>query len=144
RGRRLVVPEGDRRRAREELVERRAERVGGSDLHEPVLDDLVGHVLLAQAAPDLTDLLDGEAAVLRDDERPAVRQLLAQLRHGLALGLGRHGGALQCWRAAGARRWAPGSATRNNPCDGRPDGRWPRPAGIAPTREGGSGPASAC
>ena len=49
-----------------------ADRVLGGDPHQPVLDDAIRHVLLAQGAPDLGDLLDLEAAVLGDDHRPGV------------------------------------------------------------------------
>ena len=52
-----------------------ADRILGGDPHQPVLDDAIRHVLLAQGAPDLGDLLDLEAAVLGDDHRPGVRRV---------------------------------------------------------------------
>ena len=64
-----------------------ADRVLGGDPHQAVLDDAVGHVLLAQGAPDLGDLLHREAAVLGDDQRPGLGELLAQLGDRLSLGL---------------------------------------------------------
>ena len=73
--RRLVVAERDRRRPDEERPEGLPDRVLGGDPHQAVLDDAVGHVLLAQGAADLRDLLDGEAAVLGDDQRPAAGEL---------------------------------------------------------------------
>ena len=44
-------------------------RAFGGDPHQAVLDDVVGHVLLAQRAADLGELAHLEAAVLGDDER---------------------------------------------------------------------------
>ena len=71
-------------------LERLADRVAGGDPQQPVLDDAVRHVLLAQGAPDLGDLLDLEAAVLGDDHRPGVGEFLAQLGDGLPFGLCGH------------------------------------------------------
>src|SRR4029078_12162536 len=81
-----------------------ADRVLGSDSHEPVFDDAVRHVPLAEGAADLRDLLHGEAAVFRDDQRLAAGEALLQLGYRLTLGLRRHGPPL-LRRAAGARRW---------------------------------------
>ena len=74
----------------EQRTEGLADRVFGGDPHQAVLDHAVGHVLLAQGAPDLGDLLHLEAAVLGDDHRPGVGEFLAQLGDGLPFGLRRH------------------------------------------------------
>ena len=86
----LVVAERDRGRSDQQRPERLADRVVGGDPHQPVLDDAIRHVLLAQGAPDLGDLLDLEAAVLGDDHRPGVGEFLAQLGDGLPFGLRGH------------------------------------------------------
>ena len=157
----LVVPEGDGRRSHEQGRDRVGDRaVLRRDPHQAVLHDPVGHVLLAQRAPDLADLLHLEAAVLGDDQGRAAAQLGTQVLDHLALGLGRHRASLTSLlrRAAGARRWVrPGDAGLN-PCDGprgdaggatHPEvGRWPLPRRArrrprpSPSRVGGrSGPA---
>jgi len=132
---RLVGSEGDCRRADEQCVERRSARVGCGDLHEPVLDDPVRHVLLAQAASDLGDLLDRETPVLRDDERRAPSELLAQLVDDPSLGLGRHSALRASARnrraAVGARR------SRREPLRRSPFRAMALTAGAAPAREGG-------
>ena len=116
RGRRLVVAEGDRRRTGQERREGLPDRVLGGDAQEAVLDDAVRHVLLAQGAADLRDLLHGEAAVLGDDQRPAAGERLAQFGDGLPFGLCGHP-MPSFRRTAGARRWraadpvSPGIAT---------------------------------
>ena len=127
----LVLAERDRGRSDEQPVERRPNGVGRGDLHEPVLDDAIGHVLLAQAAPDLADLANGQTPVLRDDQRSTARDLLAQLGDGLPLGLGRHG-ALHRSGAQPARGGGrSGRCWPTLPCDGRPKAR-PGPQGVRP------------
>ena len=107
RGARLVGPERDGGRSDEQRAQRLADRILGGDPHQPVLDDAVRDVLLAQRSPDLGDLLHLEAAVLGDDHRPGVGDLLAQLGDGLPFGLGGHGALLSFGTrpacAAGAR-----------------------------------------
>ena len=90
----LIVPERDRGRAGEQAGRALPDRVIGGDAHQAVLDDAVGDVLLAQGAPDLGDLLHGEAAVLGHDHRPGIGEFLAQLGDGLPFGLGRHGASV--------------------------------------------------
>ncbi len=141
--RRLVVAERDRRRTDEQRAERLADRVLRGDPHQAVLHDAVAHVLLAQGAADLRDLLDGEAAVLGDDQRPAAGERLAQLGDGLPLGLGGHA----CPPASSARPvrggGAPRSAEPRRPCDGACFG-WPDTQGRCHREGGATGPASAC
>ena len=112
----LVIPERDRGRTDEQRAEGLADRVAGGDPQQPVLDDAVGHVLLAQGAPDLGDLLDLEAPVLGDDHRPGGGEFLAQLGDGLPFGLCGHVALLSFGTrpacAVGAR-----SVDRAGPCD---------------------------
>ena len=131
----LVIPERDRGRTDEQRAEGLADRVAGGDPQQPVLDDAVRHVLLAQGAPDLGDLLDLEAPVLGDDHRPGVGEFLAQLGDGLPFGLCGHVALLSFGTrpacAVGAR-----SVDRAGPCD-VPD-RLPRK--VTPTRRGAAHP----
>ena len=117
RGRRLVVAERDRGRAGEQRAERVADRVLGGDPHEPVLDDAVGHVLLAEGAADLRDLLHGEAAVFRDDQRPAAGEYLLAARRPTRAwppsAWSTSASARSRRAAVGGRRWK-----RRRPCDG--------------------------
>ena len=124
-------------------LERLADRVLGGDPHQAVLDDAVAHVLLAQGAADLGDLLDREAAVLGDDQRPAAGKRLAQLGDGLPLGLCGHASppASAHGRCAAVARRDPG---------GRIDAPATAPVRLALTRRGAPPrwwrpvPASAC
>ena len=109
----------------EQRPERLADRILGGDPHQPVLDDAVRHVLLAQGAPDLGDLLHREAAVLGDDQRPGVRELLAQFGDGLPLGLCRHVASCPSARGRRAAVGRPASA-------GAPATSWPPPEGGDP------------
>ena len=134
------VGERDGRGTDEERRERRARSVRpGGDADEPVLDDPIPDVVLAQRTADLGDLTHLEAAVFGDDERRRPGELALQRLDRLALGLGRHGdlpeSCVRPARGGGAARSATTRPDRFAPAtvlrlQGALTGRW--------------GPASAC
>ena len=122
-----------------------ADGVIRGDPHQSVLDDAIRHVLLAQGAPDLGDLLDLEAAVLGDDHRPSVGEFLAQLGDRLAFGLRGH------MPAPSSTQPACGGGPRPSRSDGPCDVPWRPSLRVDPTRRGAAHPeverrrsASAC
>jgi hypothetical protein len=124
RHRLVAAIEGDRRGTLEEEAKGSAPASSGGDLHQPVLDDVVADVLLAQGSPDLAELGNLEAAVFGDDHRRAAPSFLGQLRDGLALGLGRH--CQPPWAAARSRRAAVGRPSRRlRRVSGGTDGKKP-------------------
>src|SRR5205814_4129231 len=142
---RFIGPECNRRGALQQGRQRLAGGAFGRDPHQPVLDDVVRHVALAQRAPDLGQLADFEAAVFADDERPRARDLVAELRDFLPLGLGWHEHLLPPRSATSGAQPARGGGAGPTPLrrtcpatdsvlQGRsPTGRWKI-----------TGPASAC
>src|ERR1019366_7180101 len=86
----VTLDEGDGGWTFEQDAESFSPGLPRGDLHQPVLDDVVRDVLLAQASTDRAELGDLEAAVFGDDHGRAGPSFLGQLCHGLPLGLCSH------------------------------------------------------